>query len=666
MSLPPSSHWCRRPSRRSYVALAALSFGCARSNGSGPGSETYDSGGGSGQTTGSTEGGETGTSSDHENSSGGQGATGGRAHSGGGTDSSGGDDMGGASGSAGGTFEVPPEDVGFAEVEGYSGEGCHWEGELELDVEGVLGTSGEFCSAPGALGCDSADSSLALICQSGAWTVRDTCDAAETCNRKSGLCELIADECESRGGGNSFCTEDQTNQCGIDRVTLEADVCCGGCNEGACLPPSCGDGKLQSPETCDDSNLANGDGCDVDCQPSLVGKLEAGGGHTCAILRSGALRCWGGNEYGQLGQGHTRELGEDHPYQVPEVQLGGAVKKVRLGSDHSCAIMRDDTLQCWGRNHVGQLGLGHTESIGDDEEPRAAVSRVFLGQAAVDVAVGKNTTCVALSDGQVKCWGDNQYGQLGQGNTKNSATPRTVNLTRDARLVSVDGDFACAVMGEHAVQCWGFNDHGELGLGTVGHIGDDEHPSEEQIVDIPYEGSVEWIDSGGWRSGLSYTLPVTRAIKWGYNGDGGLGIQSTGGDPTHMLERANRQTRREYSFGGGHICSFEDANETWCYGLNQKGQLGTTHTLTNGGSPGANDGPLQLGVRGDGHPRAVKMIATGEKHTCVLLASSDVLCWGHNDRGQLGLGHVSAGSKDYVGGDPSEVPSLLPLVQVLP
>lgn len=93
--------------------------------------------------------------------------------------------------------------------------------------------------------------------------------------------------------------------------------------------------------------------------------------HVCALLDDGQAVCWGSNEFGQLGYGHTNIIGDDEtPDMAGTVQLGGPIKQIDAGADHTCAIMAEtNEVVCWGLNDYGQLGYGHTETIGDDELP---------------------------------------------------------------------------------------------------------------------------------------------------------------------------------------------------------------------------------------------------------------------------------------------------------
>ena len=154
-------------------------------------------------------------------------------------------------------------------------------------------------------------------------------------------------------------------------------------------------------------------------------QITAGGEHTCALFDTGEIRCWGKNFTGQLGQGNTERLGgadDDIIEHLPPVDLGTGRSAVQVsaGLSHTCAVLDNGDVKCWGRNGSGQLGVGHTKDIGTKTDQMGdALAAVDLGkdQAAKQVAAGYFHTCAILTNGTVKCWGRNTFGQLGQSHT---------------------------------------------------------------------------------------------------------------------------------------------------------------------------------------------------------------------------------------------------------
>jgi alpha-tubulin suppressor-like RCC1 family protein len=153
--------------------------------------------------------------------------------------------------------------------------------------------------------------------------------------------------------------------------------------------------------------------------------IVAGSIHTCARLTGGRLKCWGFNGYGQLGLNHTQNIG-DGPNEMgnalPLVDLGTGklAADVVAGGYHACALLTDSSVKCWGRNNYGQLGLGDTLSRGDTPNEMGnnlPALNLGTGKTAAMITAGAEHACARLNDGSAKCWGYNLEGQLGQGHT---------------------------------------------------------------------------------------------------------------------------------------------------------------------------------------------------------------------------------------------------------
>lgn len=151
-------------------------------------------------------------------------------------------------------------------------------------------------------------------------------------------------------------------------------------------------------------------------------QIDARGLHTCALLDDGSVKCWGSNSHGQLGQGHRQNLGEGTApsSDIPPIDLGTGRTALRItaGRLHNCALLDDHSIKCWGSNYSGRLGLGIPGEFRGAEpgEMGDALPPVDLGtgHTAVDVVAGEEHTCVLFEEGAIKCWGDNSFGQLGQ------------------------------------------------------------------------------------------------------------------------------------------------------------------------------------------------------------------------------------------------------------
>ena len=537
-----------------------------------------------------------------------------------------------------------------------------------------LGHSGDSCSGAGTLACDTQIPNTVLICGAGSWATVETCAAGQTCDPAAGVCNRIAPECAGQVPGYTFCENDILMQCSASLISVTSTPCTGTCHETTCQAPLCGDGKVEPPEECDNGSNTPGSGCEPDCKTSKVLSLAAGLSHTCAILREGWVRCWGGNDYGQLGQGSTQDFTTTLPYQIGVIALGQPITALALGDYHTCALGADGSVQCWGLNDHGQLGLGHKRNIGANEVPSLAVSTVPLGAPAQAIAAGKDTTCALLTDGTVRCWGENNYGQLGLGHANDigdnelpTQANAQVSLGDTAISIAVAGDECCAgLASQPAVRCWGYNAYNQLLVNGTANVGNTQLPTavSPSIVMVPEIWRANILTAGGWRASAVATSTSENSylIEWGYNDDAGLCIGATGPSQSEMV--SGDTSFLQVSSGLDHLCVRHYDQTMKCWGLDSKGQLG--QPADEGAQPPYSYPVVDFGQAPGGSVAYAVYIAAGQLHTCALVNTGDVKCWGYNDQGQLGLGYVSQAPTDYVGGDPTTVPALLQPVLVLP
>ncbi|MBN2192981.1 MAG: hypothetical protein JW751_09210 [Polyangiaceae bacterium] len=259
------------------------------------------------------------------------------------------------------------------------------------------------------------------------------CSEDEYCNRSTGICTPAAEGCRDLEPDETFCTDDVLVRCGPDLVTSERTTCEGLCavsnGTADCVTPACGDGKWNGEEQCDDGNLDGGDACAPDCTFEPVA-IALGNYHSCAIGANGVVKCWGQGNYGQLGLGDTEHRGNDPDEMgdgLPAVDLGPGrtAQALAVGEHHTCALLDNSGVRCWGENEFGQLGLGDTERRGDEPgEMGSALPYVSLGtgRTAIAIAAGADATCALLDDDSLKCWGLNDQAQLGLGDSRDRSS----------------------------------------------------------------------------------------------------------------------------------------------------------------------------------------------------------------------------------------------------
>ena len=413
--------------------------------------------------------------------------------------------------------------------------------------------------------------------------------------------------------------------------------------------------------------------------------LDQGSAHSCAIVGSGQVKCWGYNQSGQLGLGNVSARGDgpdEMGRHLPAVALGTgrSATSLAVGDEHTCAVLDDGSVKCWGFNSAGQLGIGTFLNRGDipnqmgDNLPVAALG---TGRTAIAVTAGFRYSCALLDNGQVKCWGYNNEGQLGQGDTTyrgdnpgemgDSLLPIPLGTGRTATAVSGGANHVCAVLDNGQVKCWGYNAHGQLGVGDTAARGDNPGEMGDNLPAVALgNGRTATAVSAGF--GHTCALLDNGAVKcWGFNGDGRLGLGGTNnrgdgagemGDNLPSLDLGTGRTATAVDAGDGHICALLDNGSVKCWGVNASGQLGLGDTTTRGTSLAQMGDNLPAVSFGSGQPAT--MISAGSS-TCARLDDGTFRCWGLNHRGQLGLG-------DTVdrGDGPGEMGASLPPTRVVP
>lgn len=420
-------------------------------------------------------------------------------------------------------------------------------------------------------------------------------------------------------------------------------------------PAFCGNGVVEAPEACDDANAIDDDGCDHDCVASAVVEVSAHL-HTCVRTRTGALRCWGRSVTAELGYGDADLIGTNVlPAAAGVVALDGSVVQVSAGQGSTCAVLDGGALRCWGEGLAGKLGYGVAEVLGDDESP-ASAGDVPVGAAVVQVSTGYFHTCAVVAGGGVRCWGPGRDALLGYtetslcplgpcarqpacciGDDESAGALGDVPIGGPVLQVAVGTHHTCALLDDGGVRCWGSAEYGRLGYGNspgcqvIGGcasapgaccIGDDELLADAGDVDVG--GRVVQLDTGSY--GTCAVLESGGVRCWGRGERLGYGSTNDVGDdetPSSVGDVDVGEPVAEIFVGDQHTCALLRTGNVRCWGSGFSGALGY-------GSPddiGDDETPASVGDVPIGEP--VVDLAVGALHTCAVLESGALRCWGH-------------------------------------
>ncbi len=401
-----------------------------------------------------------------------------------------------------------------------------------------------------------------------------------------------------------------------------------------------------------------------------AGGLDAGGLHSCAVLSAGGLRCWGYGASGQLGYGNTNTIGDDEtPASAAPVNLGGhSVKAIAAGEYHTCALLDDQTVRCWGFGGDGRLGYANTNDVLDP----GAVGAVQLGGPAVAITAGTAHTCAILVDGSVRCWGFARGGDAFQGdgrlgydnndNVGDDETPAAagpVKLGGTAVAISAGDAHTCAILDDNTVRCWGEGASGQLGYGNTDNTGYSYNPSTGDYgpttpdmlgpVNLGSRRTALSISAGGLHTCAILDHGDVRC--WGEGGAGQLGY----GNRDNIGDNETPDTVGPVRVGGeavaisagtAHTCAVLAGGSARCWGLGATGRLG----YGNQDNIGDNELPSSVAPVDLGAGRTATAISAGKQHTCARLDGGYVRCWGNGAEGRLGYcNQVSIGDDETPG-----------------
>lgn len=490
-----------------------------------------------------------------------------------------------------------------------------------------------------------------------------------------GACTPGSQTCTDDGLGFGACVGDVLP--GIEDCGDLVDVDCDGAIDEDGPSCACGDGIYSAAiEDCDDGNVQDGDGCPADCKHEIA-EVRIGYLHMCAVGEDGTLKCWGNNNSGQLGLGDTQARGNDPGEMgdaLPFVDLGAGAKviDVTLGRTHTCALLAGGTVKCWGMGSM--LGLGVGGSVGDAPgEMGDALPAVDLGGPVQRLVGYAYHTCALLTGGAMKCWGENTYGELGLGDTQTrgdqpgemGAALPAVDLGAGKKAVAIGVGYhhTCALLADQTMKCWGRGTEGQLGLGDSKHRGDGPGEMGDALPTVDLAATPAAIAVG---ENNSCVLVAGGAVKcWGDNVDGSVGngvYPFVGDGPNEMggklaaLDLGAGKLAAEIHTGG-HTCARLTSGEIKCWGLEIHGQLGHENKTYN-----HKMGDL-LPATKIGQGVIPWKLRLGIVNSCVITTTRRLKCWGDNFGGQLGLGWSAF--LEGVGDEPGEMGDKLPYVHVI-
>jgi alpha-tubulin suppressor-like RCC1 family protein len=321
---------------------------------------------------------------------------------------------------------------------------------------------------------------------------------------------------------------------------------------------------------------------------------------------------------------------------APAVAVGGAVIQASAGDTHTCALLDTKKVRCWGAG--GTIGYGDLESKGD-EPGDLPTPDLDLGADVAQLAVGPLHSCVRTVAGGLRCWGAGASGGLGYGDEEDlgdmpgELPPLDVDGVGGVKDFDLGYAFVCAAMNSNEVLCWGANNFGQLGHGDLLAIGDqaDEMPP----VETPVSGAPQQVAAG--ESHVCVLMTTGDVHCWGEGTGLGYGTGMNVGDMAGELPSAQVQLGgivKQIAAGRGYTCALMQDGEVRCWGDSYFGQLGYGDMETIGDEPGEMPPPdVALGGQ-------ATMIAAHAWHTCALLVDGRLRCWGNNASGQLGLGNT--------------------------
>ena len=340
--------------------------------------------------------------------------------------------------------------------------------------------------------------------------------------------------------------------------------------------------------------------------------ISSGPYHTCAVLDDGNVSCWGSGATGQLGSGSSDKT---VPTPVPSLGLARSATTITAGEYNSCALLDNGSVACWGGTN------GYSPNIINNLTNNGNVSSIFAGNLH---------TCALMDSGDISCWGRGNQGQLGRGLWNNNYTPGlTIQLpgNRSAVAITAGYEHTCAILDNGSVACWGAGGDGQLGTGSSSSV------NVPTLTKSLGQGRTAVAISAG-RSHTCVILDNGSTSCWGYGlvvGNGG----NTVNEPTLTGSLGTGRSAVSISSNNFHTCVILDDGTVSCWGQSSDGRLGI-------GFASSTYIKYPTSVSSLGTNRTAIGISAGGYHTCAILDDGSVVCWGRGSNGQLGNGNTNS------------------------
>jgi alpha-tubulin suppressor-like RCC1 family protein len=336
--------------------------------------------------------------------------------------------------------------------------------------------------------------------------------------------------------------------------------------------------------------------------------------HSCARKPDLSVRCWGDDSRGQIGSGTATDGG----IRATPQAVSGVSDAIRIasGQNHTCIVRSSGKVSCWGDNQDGQLGNGQTNA--------RSPSPVDVGGGITDakaIACGASFSCALRAGGTVACWGNGLGGQLGNGSKQLQPSPVAVSNLTDAIAISAGESHACAVKSDGKLVCWGDGVNGQLGNG--------DQLERTLPTAVPSLDGIALVAAG---SRSTCAAKKTGAVFcWGANEIGQLGSGAANPTPNPSPTVVTGLDAIALWAGSNHACAVKRGGAVACWGAGFQGQIGDGQPRATAATPT----PTPTAVSGVTNAIGV---GTGGNHSCAPTAAGTILCWGENAHGELGTG----------------------------